>query len=138
VPLRVLVVDDNRDAADSLGLLLELNGAVIRVAYGGADALAQAEAFRPHVGLFDIDMPGMSGLELAREMRKRPGDGPLLLIAVTGVSDTQAVERTAAAGFDRHVTKPADPTDLDREAWSFLREHYPAEALAGRPAAAGR
>ncbi|MBN9523625.1 response regulator [bacterium] len=75
VALRVLVVDDNRDAADSLGLLLELNGAAVRVAYGGVDALAQAEDFRPHVGLFDIHMPGMSGLELARAMRERAGGG---------------------------------------------------------------
>jgi CheY-like chemotaxis protein len=84
VPLRVLVVDDNTDAADSLGLLLELNGAEVRVAYRGAEALALAAAYRPHVGFFDIDMPGMSGLELAREVRRRAG-GPLLLIDVTGV-----------------------------------------------------
>jgi len=125
VSLRVLVVDDNRDAADSLGLLLELNGAAVRVAYGGADALREAETFRPHVGLFDIHMPGMSGLELARAMRERADGGPLLLIAVTGVSDEDAVERTAAAGFDRHLTKPADPAELDRAAWAFLREHHP-------------
>jgi CheY-like chemotaxis protein len=127
VPLRVLVVDDNRDVADSLALLLELNGAVVRVAYGGAEALALAADFRPRVGLFDIDMPGMSGLELAREMRKRAGEDPLLLIAVTGVSSEDAVGRTAAAGFDRHVTKPADPDELDRAAWDFLRAHYPDE-----------
>lgn len=125
--MRVLVVDDNRDAADTLGWLLELRGAEVRVAYGGAAALTQAETFHPHIGLFDIDMPGMTGLELAREMRKRADDGPLLLIAVTGVSDADAVARTAAAGFDRHVTKPADPAELEREAWDFLRTNFPAE-----------
>lgn len=127
MPLRVLVVDDNRDAADSLGLLIELNGADVWVAYGGAEALTKAATFHPHVGLFDIDLPGMMGLELAREMRKQAAGGPLLLIAVTGVNSEDAVERTSAAGFDRHVTKPADPVELDRASWDFLRAHDPGE-----------
>jgi DNA-binding response OmpR family regulator len=127
VPLRVLIVDDNRDAADSLGLIFEINGADVRVAYDGADALRQAVEFRPHVGLFDVDMPGMSGLDLARTMRERQGDGPLLLIAVTGVDTDDARGRTTLAGFDGHITKPADPTDLDRVAWDFFRAHFPGE-----------
>jgi CheY-like chemotaxis protein len=127
VPLRVLIVDDNRDAADCLGLLFEITGVAVRVSYGGADALAQAEDFHPHAGLFDIDMPGMTGLELAREMRKRPGDGPLLLVAVTGVSTDETRERTAAAGFDQHLTKPVNGGELVRLVKDFYRANYPDE-----------
>lgn len=128
MPLRVLVVDDNRDAADSLGLVFGLYGAEVRVAYGGADALALAADFRPHAGLFDIDMPGMTGLELAREMRNRAGGDPLLLIAVTGVDCDRARDRTAAAEFDLHVAKPPDPADLARVVWDFLHRTYPDES----------
>ena len=127
MPLRVLIVDDNRDAADCLGLLFELTGVVVRVSYGGADALAQAEQFRAHAGLFDIDMPGMTGLDLAREMRKRPGDGPLLLVAVTGVSSDESRERTTAAGFDHHLTKPVCGGELVRLVKDFYRANYPEE-----------
>ncbi len=127
MPLRALIADDNRDVADSLAMLLELSGAEVRVAYRGADALALAADFRPHAGLFDIDMPGMSGLELAREMRKRAGDDPLLLIAVTGVSTGAAVERTAAAGFNRHVTKPPDANELVRVLMEFYRANFPSD-----------
>ena len=128
MPLRVLIVDDNKDAADSLGLVFGLYGAEVRVAYDGADALARLADFRPHAGLLDIDMPGMSGLDLARAARERLGDGPLLLIAVTGVDSDAARGRTADAGFDLHVPKPPDPADLARVVWDFLREKYPDEA----------
>jgi CheY-like chemotaxis protein len=127
VPLRVLIVDDNRDAADCLGLLFDLVGAEARVAYGGVDALKQAAEFHPHAGLLDIDMPGMSGLELAREMRAWPRGGPLLLVAVTGVSDEEARRRTAAAGFDHHLTKPVDGSELVRLVNGFYRASYPTE-----------
>jgi CheY-like chemotaxis protein len=127
VPLRVLIVDDNRDAADSLGQVFGLYGAEVRVAYSGADALTRVADFRPHAGLFDIDMPGMTGLELARRMRDRQADGPLLLIAVTGRDSGATRDRTGAAGFDLHVAKPPDPADLARVVWAFLREKYPGE-----------
>lgn len=127
VALRVLIVDDNRDAADSLALLFVLKGADARVAYGGAEALARLADFCPHAGLFDIHMPGMTGLELARRVRELHSRCPLLLVAVTGVGDEEAGEATAAAGFDTHLTKPADPAELDRVLSAFLREHYPGQ-----------
>jgi two-component system, OmpR family, response regulator len=127
VPLRVLVVDDNRDAADSLALLFEMLGVAVRVAYGGDDALREAAEFRPHVGLFDIDMPGMSGLELARRVRGVLAGRPLFLVAVTGVSDPTARERSAAAGFDLHLTKPADGIELSSQMLGFWRANFPRE-----------
>jgi CheY-like chemotaxis protein len=127
VPLRVLITDDNRDAADSLGLLLGLLGATTRVCYGGADALAHAPEFRPHVGLLDIDMPDMTGLELARLLREHLGRRRMLLVAVTGVSSEEARAATAAAGFDWHLTKPVDGAALLGRLSDFHRATFPAD-----------
>lgn len=110
--LRVLVVDDNRDAADTLGALLMLCGADVRVCYDGAAAAREASDFEPDVGLFDINMPWMNGCDLARRVRADAGLRPVLLVAVTGVTDPEAVRRTAGAGFNMHLTKPADPAAL--------------------------
>ncbi|MBN9517184.1 response regulator [bacterium] len=127
MPLRVLVVDDNRDAADALGLLLETLGASVRVCYAGADALALAPAFLPHAGLFDVDMPGMSGLVLSRRVREVLPGRPVFLVAVTGIGDAAARERTAAAGFDLHLTKPADGVALAGRLLGFWRANFPRE-----------
>ena len=108
----ILVVDDNADAADTLAGLLLLCGADVRVAYDGLAALAVADGFQPDVGLFDVDMPRMGGCELARRVRAAAGRRPMLLAAITGVSDDNAVSRTTTAGFDLHLTKPADPAAL--------------------------
>lgn len=110
--LKVLVADDNADAADTLAGLLLLCGADVRVAYDGLAALAVADGFQPDVGLFDVDMPRMGGCELARRVRAAAGRRPMLLAAITGVSDDNAVSRTTTAGFDLHLTKPADPAAL--------------------------
>jgi two-component system OmpR family response regulator len=110
--LRVLVVDDNRDAADTLAGLLMLAGAEVRVCYDGATGAAAAAEFAPDVGLFDVNMAGMDGCALARAVRAGAGGRPLLLVAVTGVSDAAAKARTSAAGFDLHLTKPAAPREL--------------------------
>jgi two-component system OmpR family response regulator len=110
--LRILVVDDNRDAADTLASLLMLCGADVRVCYDGAAGVREAAAFRPDVGLFDVNMPWMNGCELARRVRSEAGGRPLLLVAVTGVSDAAAQRQTAGAGFNLHLTKPADPAGL--------------------------
>jgi CheY-like chemotaxis protein len=110
--LKVLVVDDNRDAADTLAALLVLCGADVRVCYDGAAGVREAAGFRPDVGLFDVNMPWMNGCELAKRVRSEAGDRPLLLIAVTGVSDAAAQRQTAGAGFNLHLTKPADPAGL--------------------------
>jgi CheY-like chemotaxis protein len=110
--LRILVVDDHRDAADSLAALMEICGADVRVCYNGPCGLAAAETFHPQVGLLDVDMPGMDGCELARELRQLAGSDPLLVIAVTGLGNETTRQRTAAAGFDLHYVKPVDPVVL--------------------------
>jgi two-component system, OmpR family, response regulator len=110
--LKVLVVDDNRDAADTLAALLLLCGADVRVCYDGATAVREAADFLPDVGLFDVNMPWMGGCELAKRVRADAGGRPILLVAITGVSEPDAVRRTAVAGFNLHLTKPADPAGL--------------------------
>jgi PAS domain S-box-containing protein len=110
--LRVLVADDNRDAADTLCRLLALYGHEVRTAYDGGAALEVCESFRPHVAVLDIGMPVRSGYDVARELRARRG-AELRLIALTGWGTAGDVQRAREAGFDRHLTKPADPGLLD-------------------------
>lgn len=110
---RVLVVDDNRDAADTLGALLEILGCEVQAAYDGAAALNAAESFRPNAMLLDIGMPGMDGYEVAREVRNRLGPLNVLLIAVTGWGQEEDFQRTRAAGFDHHLTKPVALESLE-------------------------
>ena len=107
--LRVLCVDDNRDAADTLGVLLELVGYEARVCYDGATALQLAEAFRPDACILDLTMPGMDGDEVGRRLRQRDWARNLPLVAVTALSGDDARRRTAQVGFDLHLTKPVDP-----------------------------
>jgi signal transduction histidine kinase len=107
-PPRVLVVDDNADAADSLGALLETLGAEVRVAYSGAEALRIYEEFRPAVLFLDLGMPEMDGYELARRIRGRPEARSAKIIAHTGWGRGKDRELTHAAGFDRHLVKPAN------------------------------
>ena len=107
--LRVLVVDDNRDAADSLADLLRLRGAVVRVCYDGRTALAAFAEFEPDAGLFDVSMPRMDGCELAARLRQLAGDKPLFLVAITAIDGPEETMRETQAGFDLHLTKPADP-----------------------------
>ena len=108
---RVLVVDDNRDAADTLLSLLEQTGAPVKVAYNGPDALNLVESFAPDVVVLDLGMPGMSGLDVARQIRKRPGSPPML-IALTGWGQSADRELTRVAGFKHHLTKPVDFAEL--------------------------
>jgi len=111
-PERILVVDDNVDAADSLSRLLRLQAHEVRVAYDGLAALAAARDMNPDVVLLDIGLPKMDGLEVARSLRAR-ADGPRpLLVAMTGFGQAEDRARTAAAGFDHHLTKPVDPSLL--------------------------
>jgi len=109
---RMLIVDDNRDAADSLGMLMKVMGNDTRVAYDGREALATASQFHPEVVLLDIGLPTMSGYEVARELRRRPGGATLLLIATTGWGQPSDKEQSREAGFDHHLVKPVDPTAL--------------------------
>jgi CheY-like chemotaxis protein len=110
--LRVLCVDDNRDAADTLGVLLELVGFEARVCYDGASALVVADRFRPDAAILDLSMPGMDGIEVGRQLRARPWARALPLVALTALGGEDARKRTAEAGFDLHLTKPVDPDRL--------------------------
>jgi CheY-like chemotaxis protein len=105
---RVLVVDDNRDAAISLSRLLQLLGVDVAVAHGGPEALDLLPSFRPDVVLLDIGMPGMDGYEVARRMRQTPDGERVLLIALTGWGQEEDRHRTHDAGFDHHLLKPAN------------------------------
>ena len=109
---RVLVVDDNVDAAESLALLLRLSAHEVQVVHDGARALAAAPAFRPHVVLLDIGLPGMNGLEVARQLRRLPECDGAMLVAVTGYGQEEDRQRSREAGFDCHLVKPVNPNDL--------------------------
>jgi CheY-like chemotaxis protein len=104
----VLVVDDNRDQAESLGMLLEILGHHVRIAFDGSQALEIAEEFRPQVVLLDIGLPGMNGYELAREIRERPALRGAVLVAQTGWGEDADRQRSTEAGIDRHLVKPVD------------------------------
>jgi PAS domain S-box-containing protein len=105
---RILVVDDNQDAADSLSLLLQADGAEVRVAYDGLAALAAYEGFCPDAALLDLGMPNMDGYELARRLREKPCRAQTRIAALTGWGQDSDRERTRASGFDLHLTKPVD------------------------------
>jgi PAS domain S-box-containing protein len=109
---RVLVVDDNRDSADSLARLLELSGQEVRVAYGGEQALQVAAELRPEIVLLDLGMPGMDGYETCRRIRGAPWGHEVTLIALTGWGQEADRRRTTGAGFDAHLVKPVSPEEL--------------------------
>jgi signal transduction histidine kinase/CheY-like chemotaxis protein len=109
---RVMVVDDNADGAQTMGALLSANGHDVSVFYNAAEALDAATANPPEIAFLDLNMPGMDGFELARRMRDLPSGQQIRLIAVTGMGREADVMRTRAAGFDAHLTKPADPEKL--------------------------
>lgn len=112
VKMRILVVDDNHDVADSLGILLQLSGHEVQVVYDGPLALATISSYRPDVVLLDIGMPGMNGYEVARQVRKRPGLKDLPLIAMTGWGQEEDRRHSKEAGFNHHIVKPVDPATL--------------------------
>lgn len=114
VSRRILVVDDNQDSAESLSVLLRLQGHLVESAHDGRRALQAAERFRPDVILLDLGMPGMNGYEVCREIRKQPWGGDVLLIAQTGWGQEQDRQRTTDAGFDGHLTKPIDHDRLEK------------------------
>ncbi|HZM33891.1 MAG TPA: response regulator, partial [Burkholderiales bacterium] len=107
-PHRVLVVDDNRDAASSLGMLLGFLGADVAVAHDGTGALEAFERYRPDIVLLDIGMPGMNGYDVARAIRRRSQGERVALVALTGWGQEQDRRRAHDAGFDHHFIKPAD------------------------------
>jgi CheY-like chemotaxis protein/two-component sensor histidine kinase len=109
---RVLVVDDNRDAADSLALMLTLSGHDTRAAYGGVAALELAAQFLPDIVLLDIGMPQLNGYQVAEQIRRQPWGRRIALVALTGWGQEEDKRRALAAGFDHHLTKPLDPLRL--------------------------
>lgn len=113
-PRRVLIVDDNEDAANSLAMILELGGHETASVYTAADALQRAAAFRPDVVLLDIGLPGMDGYEVALKMRELPGLRNIRLVAVTGYGRSDDRLRARDAGFDDHLTKPVEFAVLER------------------------
>jgi CheY-like chemotaxis protein len=118
---RVIVADDNKDAADALAMLLELSGHEVRVAHGGRAALSLAQTFRPDVAILDIGMPDLSGYDVAAQIRREPWGGAIFLIALTGWGRDDDRQRSTNAGFDQHMTKPVNPEKLE----AFLSNYRP-------------
>jgi PAS domain S-box-containing protein len=112
IPRRILIVDDNRDSADTMAMLQDMRGHITRTAYNGPDALAAAEDFQPEVVLLDIGLPEMDGYEIARRLRYMPSMADAFIVAVSGYGRDEDVRRALAAGFDRHLAKPANLTVL--------------------------
>ena len=106
---RVLIVDDSADAAESLAMLLTVEGHEVRTARDGPTALAAADEFQPEVVFLDIGLPGMDGYEVARRLREHAGPKPVFLAAVTGYGQEEDRCRADQAGFDAHLVKPASP-----------------------------
>lgn len=113
-PRRILVVDDNQDAAELLGVWLEQRGHIVRVCFDPLEALRVVEVFRPEVGVLDVGMPQMDGYELARRLRRLPGLAKIRLVAVTGYGQASDQQRALDAGFDAHLVKPV-PVDRLQE-----------------------
>jgi CheY-like chemotaxis protein len=111
---RILIVDDNADAATTLAAVLEMAQHEVCVALDGPAALRLGESFRPQVVLLDIGLPGMDGYEVARELRRRPGTREALVIAVSGYGSEADRRRALEAGFDHHLTKPIASGALER------------------------
>ena len=110
--VRVLVVDDSRDAARSIKILLEISGHEVRVAHDGLAAVAAYRDDRPEVILLDLGLPRMSGYDVARQLRLEQGNRPPLIVAVSGYGQEEDKRRALEAGFDCHMTKPVDPAKL--------------------------
>jgi CheY-like chemotaxis protein len=123
----VLVVDDNRDAANTLGALLRMLGNSVAVAHSGESALAALPTFEPELILLDLGMPHMNGFEVARRIRASARHSDVRLIALTGWGQAADVERSRRAGFDQHVVKPLD---IERLRDLLRAPDEPAEARA--------
>jgi DNA-binding response OmpR family regulator len=113
--LRILIADDDRDAASTLAMLLRESGDEVQTVLRGDEALGVCRLFRPDVVISDINMPGESGYAIARELRERHGELAPFLIAISGVW-TSATDRSVghAVGFDRYLVKPCDPNEIGR------------------------
>ena len=131
----VLVVDDNRDLARTLGALLRSEGHQIDLAHDGPEGIERASAIRPDAIVLDLGLPGLDGFEVARRLRDDPATADRLLIALSGYGRPGDRDRTREAGFDHHLTKPVDLDELSRLIAAGLAARRPATAPAdGRPA----
>ncbi|HYN20857.1 MAG TPA: response regulator, partial [Thermoanaerobaculia bacterium] len=126
--LRILVVDDNLDAVESLATLLGLKGHEVATAHDGPAALETAASFRPEVMLLDIGLPGMNGYEVATKLRERDEARQVVLIAVTGWGQDEDRRRSQEAGFHHHLVKPVALAELDRLLASVRSLAYPSTA----------
>jgi PAS domain S-box-containing protein len=128
---RILVVDDNLDASMSLAMLLEVSGHMVCTAADGPSALAKASSFNPNVVLLDIGLPQMDGYEVARLLRQQPGSNIEMLVALTGYGGQEDRRRSKEAGFDRHLVKPLDPSDLEKllDEWHMRGEEVVEEPV---------
>jgi CheY-like chemotaxis protein len=120
--LRVLVVDDDRDSADSLALLLQTSGHLAEVAYNGPSALKKVGGCPPDVVVLDLAMPGMDGYELGRRLRELPGMSAAFFVVLTGYPLDPEEQRYREAGFNHHFLKPAEPKDVERLLAGLARE----------------
>jgi PAS domain S-box-containing protein len=120
VRAKILVADDNRDAADSMGMILEFGGHEVTVAHSGTEALEKASAAIPDAMILDIGMPDMTGYEVARRVRAEPWGKRIFLVAITGWGQEEDKERAMAAGFDQHMTKPVDADAVEQKLRAFL------------------
>jgi len=111
---RVLVADDNVDAADTIALLLSTVGCDVHTVYGGEDAVRAADRFRPEIALLDLGMPDLDGWEVCRRIRAQTWGAGIRIVALTGWGCDDDRLHTAIAGFDEHVVKPADPDAVIR------------------------
>ncbi|HEX2138616.1 MAG TPA: ATP-binding protein, partial [Woeseiaceae bacterium] len=114
VSRRILVVDDNRDSADSLGMLLQLQGHETCVAYDGLAAVTEAERFKPEIVLLDLGLPKLNGIEACRRIRNEPWGREMMIVALTGWGQEKDRRRSSDAGFDEHIVKPVEPQVLSR------------------------
>ena len=117
---RILVVEDNVDAAETMQMLLSISGYETKTAYDGATALELAKAFRPQVVFLDIGLPGKNGYEVARELRTLPEMHSTLLVALTGYGHDDDRRRATEAGFDAFQVKPVAPDALE----TLLTDHF--------------
>jgi PAS domain S-box-containing protein len=123
VASRVVIIDDNQDAAHTMTMLVEQLGGSARMAHDAVSGLAAVEAFQPHMVFLDIGMPGMDGYETCRRIRRQPSGRHIVIVAVTGWGQSQDRQRALDAGFDAHLTKPVDPGALARVLASAARGH---------------
>jgi CheY-like chemotaxis protein len=133
--LKILVVDDSRDAADTFAILLELSGHHVQTAYTGQRGLELAETFRPHVLLLDIGIPDLDGYQLAKKIRASPWGRGTILIAVTGWGQEEDRRRAFEAGFNHHLTKPiaAETVESLIQSLGTVRERTKANELGATP-----